>query len=259
MVLDESARKLLLSDETEKQWLLRAQGMDEVKILQFDHHLAETRPFGFFRDWLLKKFDARGVVVGADFRFGAGRSAGAVELVRWGIDFGIPVWVISPVKFRRQVVSSTLIRGLFEQGKFKAACDFLGHPYLIAGRVVKGRGVGRGIGFPTANLQTRPEKVLPTGVFAVRARVGASPASARRAIDGVANIGVRPTFIETSHPLVEVHLFGKPGELVGKFMSVQLVKRIRAEKKFPGVEALKAQIARDVRTARKILSASKNG
>lgn len=252
MVLDESARKLLLSDEFEKEQLIRSYGIDEVAILRFDRGLAETRPFGFFRDVLLNEHGAKGIVVGADFRFGAGRSAGAVELVRWGLDFRVPVWVIPPVRFRRKVVSSTMIRALVEHGSYRSAIDFLGHPYLISGKVISGRGVGKTLGFPTANLQTRPEKILPVGVFAVKAGIGERP-FAKKTFDGVANIGVRPTFGVAPRPVVEVHLLTPAGDLKGKRLSIQLVKRIRSERRFPSVEALKRQIGRDVQAARKAL------
>lgn len=251
MVLDESARRRLLSNELEKDRLLRTGGMDDVKIVRFDRKISEMKAFSFFRDFLIKKYHAKGIVVGMDFRFGAGRSGGVLELVRWGQDFHIPIWVIPPVKFRRKVVSSTLIRDLMERGSFRVASNFLGHPYLIAGKVVRGRGVGTSLGFPTANVSTADEKILPRGVYAVRVRIGRNSKSV---INGVANIGVRPTFANDARPWLEVHLFGRQGSLRGKTVFVELVDRIRGEKRFPGVEALRRQITKDVEKARRILS-----
>ena len=248
MVLDAKARRLILSSELEKRHLLARFGIDEVALIPFSKDLAAMRPFGFFREVLIKKYRAIGVVVGSDFRFGAQRSAGALELVRWAEDFGIPVWVISPVRWNRQVVSSTLVRALFEEGRFEKASGFLNHPYLIAGKVVRGRGMGTKIGVPTANVDVHPDKILPRGVFAVRAWARGNENRAGAVLRGVCNIGVRPTF-GGARPSVEVHFPGKKLNLRGKTLFVELERRLRSEKRFRSVDALKVQIARDIRAA----------
>ncbi|MBV9080069.1 MAG: riboflavin biosynthesis protein RibF [Elusimicrobia bacterium] len=249
MVLDRKTRRMILSDESEKGALLRRAGIDEVAMLPFDAEMAAMRPFTFFRDVILKKFKARGVVVGSDFRFGAGRSGGAFELVRWGQDFSIPVWVIAPVRFRRTVVSSTLVRTLFTEGRFQTASEFLGHPYLISGVVRPERGVGRKIGFPTANLATHPDKILPPGVFAVRGWIE-TKGGKRKLWPGVANIGVRPTF-KAAGPAVEAHFFGDPGRLAGRRVSIELLRRLRSERRFRSPAALASQIEKDIAAARR--------
>jgi riboflavin kinase / FMN adenylyltransferase len=208
--------------------------------------MAGTKPFGFFRDVLLGRFKARGVVIGSDFRFGANRSAGALELVRWGEDFEIPIWVISPVRHSRQIVSSTMIRGLMELGQFRKAVSYLGHPYLIAGKVIRGRGMGRRIGIPTANLDVHADKVLPRGVFAVRGWVEGNENRRGGVWKGVCNIGVRPTFGGT-RPSVEVHFPGRTVNLRGRMLFVEIEKWLRGEKKFRSIEQLTAQIAKDIK------------
>ncbi len=248
MVLDAKARRLILSSELEKRHLLTRFGMDEVELIPFSKDLASMRPFGFFRDLLINKYRAAGIVVGADFRFGAQRSAGALELVRWGEDFGIPVWVISPVRWNRQVVSSTLVRALFEEGKYKRASSFLNHPYLIAGKVVRGHGMGSKIGVPTANVGVHPDKILPRGVFSARAWIQGSEHRAGGVLRGVCNIGVRPTF-GGAGPTVEIHFPGKKLNLRGRTLFVELERRLRSEKRFRSVDGLKRQIARDIRAA----------
>ena len=190
-------------------------------------------------------------MVGADFRFGTDRSAGAMEVVRWGGEFEIPVWVIAPVKVGRQVVSSSLIRKQLETNYFKQAIGYLGHPYLIQGRIVTGNKVGRKLGFPTANLKISAGKILPKGVFAVRGQIINSHT---RSYEGVCNIGFRPTLGGNKNLLVEVHVFGESNNLVGKTMIVDLVHRLRGEKKFSNIEQLKRAIASDVYQAKAILS-----
>lgn len=248
MILNPKAPRILLSSPTEKELLLRSFGIDEVISLDFDTKLAALKPFSFFRSVLLNEFNARGIVVGLDFRFGAERAGGALELVRWGLEFELPVWVIPPVRHAGQVVSSSLIRGLFAEGRYQKAEGFLGHPYLIHGKAVHGHGVGRTIGFPTVNLEVEPGKVLPGGVYAVRAWAG-SDKLGRKTFEGVCNIGTRPTF--GGHKVItEIHFLGKAGVPKEKTVFVQLLRRLRSEKKFRSPSALSAQIALDAAKAR---------
>ncbi len=249
IVLNQDASKLLLSDVEEKKYWLAKHGLDEVEVLNFDDKILSCKPFHFVRDVLIKKYNARGVVVGADFRFGAGRSAGAVELVQWGGEFEIPVWVVPPVKWNGKVVSSSLIREALANARMEAAGNLLGHPYSVYGHVVKGNARGRKIGFPTANLQVAPEKLLPAGVFAVTGWINGKNAK-KTPFKGVCNIGVRPTLYDAAPVLTEVHLFGLNRNLVGKRMLVELRKRLRGEKKFTSLKKLQAAIAKDVERAR---------
>lgn len=243
-----------LTSPAEKAITLRRMGVSEVKSLHFDARLARVGPFSFFRDFLLKKYMARGLVVGLDFRFGFKRSGRAVDLVRWGQEFEIPVWVIPPVKSKGMVISSTRIRKDLQRGHLKRVQESLGHPFPILGIVQKGRGVGKKLGFPTANLKVEPEKLLPKGVFAIRGwflHPKQRIVRPHRLIKGVCNIGVRPTLLKRSKVTVEAHFFVKKGSLAGKTIYIELLHRIRPERRFPSVEALKKRITQDIKTARK--------
>lgn len=256
MVLSRENRPFLLSDPMEKEFLLRRVGLDEVAVLSFEKELAEMKAFRFFRSVLMERLKARGIVVGADFRFGADRGAGALELVRWGQDFHVPVWVMPQVKHASAAISSTSIRAALEEGRYAPVQKLMGHPYLIRGRVVPGRQLGRKLGAPTANLETAPFKVLPRGVYAVRAWWGGEgriPAP-RRVRYGVANIGVRPTVEKKGRVTVETHLFGPAIDLTGRWLFVELLRKIRDEKRFASLTALQAAIGADIRAAKRVIS-----
>lgn len=255
MVLDRSHEISILSDEVEKRALLKWKGLHEVIVQEFNGQFSKIKPYSFFRDILLKKYRAKGLVVGLDFRFGVNRSAGVMELVRWGQEKRIPVWVIPPVKFQGKVVSSTEVRKLFSENHYDAAIKFLDHAYLIHGKIRKGRGIGRQIGFPTSNLQVSQGKVLPRGVFAVVGRRWGRQKGAL--MTGVCNIGTRPTFFKKSGVTVEVHwLTGRPPEAPSSLL-IELVGRIRSEKRFESPAALSRAIAADIRRAVEILSPAK--
>jgi riboflavin kinase/FMN adenylyltransferase len=258
MILDRTNKISILSNAREKEILLRWKGLDEVIVQEFDRNFSQIKPYSFFRDLLLKRYGAKGLVVGLDFRFGINRSAGATELVRWGLEKRIPVWVIPPVRWRGKVVSSTEIRQALCGGKFKEATQLLGHPYLIQGTVSKGRGVGRRIGIPTTNLTVAVGKVLPSGVFAVRGRrLGRLKTPVQF---GVCNIGMRPTFLKRSPVTVEIHWLTGPPPRPSESVAIELLSQLRSEKRFGSPRALVRAIAKDIQKARRIfLREAKNG
>jgi riboflavin kinase/FMN adenylyltransferase len=249
IVLKQEPSKQLLSDVEEKRYLISRHRLDEIEMLNFNDKILSLKPFHFFRDILLRSYNARGVVVGADFRFGEGRSAGAVELVQWGGEFEIPVWVIPAVRWNGKIISSSSIREALAANRLDAANNLLGHPYIVGGRVVKGHARGRGLGFPTANIRAADGKLLPAGVFAVTGWY-AGKTGKKHAFKGVCNIGVRPTLYTGSPVTVEAHLFGTHPDLVGKQMMVELRRRLRGEKKFASADKLAAAIRKDVEQAR---------
>jgi len=250
MVLSPVAHRNLLNTPEEKEILLKRYGINEVCFIDFDKEFAQTRPFGFFKETLLRRFGAKGIVVGADFRFGTERSAGALELVHWGEEFSVPVWVISPVRIHGQIVSSTRIRELLLAGNYRTIPSLLGHPYLIEGLVIPGRGLGRKLGFPTANLKTEPHKILPGGIFAVRGGLPRNASKPSRMWLGVCNIGSRPTVTRRREVVVEVHFLSHVGDLKGKPLVIELCRRLRSEKRFDSTKELTAAIGRDVQNAR---------
>ncbi len=249
MVLNKSHPIKILSDKVEKEFLIKSLGIDEVVFLNFDAHFSKIRPFSFFRGLLINQFKAKGLVVGFDFRFGEGRSAGAIELVKWGQEFEIPVWVIPPIHQEKAIVSSTRIRELMEAGRFQKALSFLGHPYLIAGKIVRGQRVGRKIGFPTTNIQTIKGKLLPSGVFVIRGRP--LNLKSKEQFFGVGNIGRRPTLFKNSPVTVEVHWLKGNVPSYGKTIVLELLHRLRPEKKFKSAQALQKAIKQDIIRAQK--------
>ncbi|QBD81997.1 bifunctional riboflavin kinase/FAD synthetase [Ktedonosporobacter rubrisoli] len=213
-----------------------------------------------FMDTLCKDFQIRGLVVGANFSLGRNRMGDTTFLEQYGQEHNIQVRIISLEESEQVRISSTRIRALVTDGHIEDANELLGHPVVINGIVRHGDERGRLLGFPTANLHPDPHKLLPAnGVYAVRVRikdqeeVGSDSNNAPTVYNGVANIGVRPTF-NGKERLVEVHLLDVNLDLYEKRLSVDFIARLRNEQRFSGIDALKTQIASDVERARQILA-----
>ncbi len=224
-------------------------GIEHTLALQFDEALRELSAADFIEEIAVRGLGVRRFVLGFDSKFGHNRQ-GTPEYVQ---SLGYEVDVVPKVLVRGRPVSSTAIREAVELGDLEGASAMLGRPVSVFGRVVRGASRGRRIGFPTANLDLHHELHPPTGVYACRARIlraGGPP----QAFDGVANIGFRPTVeLETSAlPMVEVHLLDFDGDLYGERLELEFVQRLRGEERFESMEALAAQIARDVAKAREL-------
>lgn len=228
---------------------LAALGIDQLVVLTFDETLAGMGAEDFIADVLVKGIGASHVVVGYDFCFGRGRT-GTPELIRDA--GGIDVTVVEPVtNASEEVYSSTRIRDYLMSGQPGHAAAILGRPFEIEARVTEGARLGRTLGFPTANLDLGEYLRPAYGVYAVR--VGLEEDGVVRTwYDGVANLGRRPT-VDGLKELFEVHFFDFSGDLYGKHLRVALIEFLRREQKFDGLDALKAQIARDCEVARRIL------
>lgn len=237
----------LLTTVARRTELLRAFGADEVSVLRFDAGFASLDPAAFATRVLVQELVARTAVVGPDFRFGRGRAGDTAELARLGAAHGFDVITVDPVVLDGDVVSSTRIRQALQAGDVVHATRALGRIHDVDGRVVRGDGRGRSIGVPTANVDCDPVLLPADGVYAVVGRV----LDERTVLHGVANLGVRPTF--AAGRSVEVHFLDVDRDLYDRRIRVGFVARIRAERKFDGIEALKAQIARDVGEARDTL------
>jgi riboflavin kinase / FMN adenylyltransferase len=222
--------------------LLRANGADDVVVEPFTLEFASWTPDQFARDLLEACLGAKAVVVGQNFRFGAKRSGDLAKLRSLGVQLGFSVAVARIAGDAQGNFSSTRVRAAVAAGDLTEAANVLGRPHSIAGIVEKGDQLGRKIGFPTANLGNVTEMLPPHGVYAIRA-------GDRR---GVMNIGVRPT-VDGTKLRIEAHLFDFDGDLYGQSLRTELVARIRGEQKFDGLDALKAQIAKDVQSAKEAL------
>jgi riboflavin kinase/FMN adenylyltransferase len=228
--------------------LLRDLGADVVVIQRFTPAFAALDPEEFVRDYLGAHLELLHVVVGHNVSFGRAR-AGTVETLRTlGARHGFAVDAVGPVTVGEAQVSSTALRRLVAAGDVRRARALLGRPFTLRGRVVLGEQRGRTLGFPTANLHQRPGVLLPAdGVYAVRAKLDgwARPA--------VLNVGVRPTF-GMLRRTVEVYVLDFDGDLYGRWLSLELVERLRGEQRFPGPDALREAIAADVTRAREVLA-----
>ncbi len=234
---------------------LEALGVDHATVLHFDLEFARKSAEDFVRQILVRDLAARHVVVGWDFCFGRGRAGNADLLREMGAELGFGVTAIEPVRGPDgEVYSSSVIRQALRAGDPQKAARLLGRPWEIEGRVEAGDRRGRQLGFPTANLALGDLLHPALGVYAVQA--GLDRGSETDWYDGVANIGRRPT-VEGTRVQLEVHLFDFAGDLYGRHLRTRLLAFLRGEKKFDGLEALRAQIAQDSRRARDLLAAKR--
>ncbi|MDQ3033978.1 MAG: bifunctional riboflavin kinase/FAD synthetase [Myxococcota bacterium] len=233
--------------------LLRDAGADDVVVARFDAAYASRPPDEFVEHVLLRDLSAKVIVVGPDFRFGAARTGTIERLRELGAQHELEIGEVAPVELEGiGRVSSTRIREALREGDVERAAVMLGRVHELAGTVIEGNRRGRTIGFPTANLDADPILMPADGVYAVVARVIApEPLAARHGgalLRGVANLGTRPTF--AAGRSVEVHLFDFEGDLYGARLRVGFAHRLRGERKFDGIDALREQIARDAASAR---------
>lgn len=227
-------------------------GVDNLIVLHFDPEFAALPADDFVSQVLVGGLDARHVISGYDFVFGHKRTGTCELLLHKGQEMGFDFTCVSAVDDGQEVYSSTRVRDCLRKGDPGAAAKILGRPFEIEGRIEHGDKRGQTIGFPTANLHLGEYLRPATGVYAVRA--GIDEGMETRWIDGAANFGNRPTF-DGNDTVLEVHLFDFDGDLYGRHLRVQLIEHLRPEKKFDGLDDLKAQIALDCEQARQILAA----
>ncbi|QDJ12440.1 riboflavin biosynthesis protein RibF [Mergibacter septicus] len=235
------ARLMRLRD---KLRYLREQKVDYVLCIQFNQTFANLSANSFIQDFLVKKLNVKFLSIGDDFRFGINREGDFDTLKKAGEQFGFNVENNTTFSFGKQRISSTAIRQALSRNDFRSAKLMLGREYNISGRVVKGRQLGRTIGFPTANIMLKREVIPLQGVYAVKIKDQKG-----RYYTGVANVGNRPT-VNGSKSLLEVHIFDVNKELYGQRLDVIFCFKIRDEQKFASIEALSTQIAQDASVAR---------
>jgi riboflavin kinase/FMN adenylyltransferase len=238
-----------------KARLIAEQGVDVMYALAFDAQMASKSAQEFVLDVLVDGLGASCVIVGADFQFGKGRTGDAAVLGYMGEMEGFGVEIFEPVlEDGVEKISSTHIREALKAGTPDVAAKLLGHYWSVESRVEHGDARGRTIGFPTANMRITDALKPAYGVYAVRATIYEDDKPVMRK-DGVANFGIRPMW-ETKEPLLETWLFDFDGDLYGKHVAVEFVHYIRGEAKLDGLDALKAQIAKDAEAARKVLASA---
>ena len=238
----------LLMTKAQKLEALGRAGMQGIAVLRFTRELSLWDPETFVRTVLVEWLRVSEVWVGANFLFGHDREGTFTVLRSLGSRYGFRAEKIDPVRYKDFVVSSTRIRRLVSEGRVDEAGGLLGHHFFIDGVVTRGAGRGRQLGFPTANLKTENELLPPPGVYATTA-----------SIDGVVhpsvtNIGFRPTFGDVTAITTETHLFDVERDLYDQTLRLSFVQRLRDERTFPDVDALRAQVEADCRSARRLFS-----
>ena len=221
-------------------------GLDATLVIPFTRDFSRMEAETFVDEALVRALGAREVVVGFNHTFGSGARGTAVLLRELGARRGFVTHVLPPLQVGGLTVSSSAIREALRDGDVEQARAFLGRPYSLTGTVRRGAGRGRTLGFPTANLKPDRPLILAAGVYAARAHWE------RRQAEAVVNIGYRPTFEESQY-WVEAYLFDFAGDLYDRALTLDFLCRIRAEMKFPSVEALTAQVRADMAEARRLL------
>lgn len=234
-----------------KEAILRGMGIDFLYVVQFNEAFSRVSPQNFVSCMLLP-LQVHTAVVGFDFRFGY-RGEGHASILRELSQDAMEVHTVPPFLLEGEKVSSSGIRKALQEGNIRLANRWLGRAYSVKGTVMHGEKRGRLLGFPTANLQPDEHYVLPAkGVYAVRINYGGSM------LGGVMNLGVKPTFHDqVIRPSLEIHIFDFEGSLYGESLQVEIIDFIREERKFGGIEELKAQIAKDAETAKQLLQSVK--
>ena len=234
-----------LSRLREKLELIAEAGIDRTHVLRFGAQLAALAADRFVEDVLVRGLGVKWLLVGPDFRFGAKRAGDFATLQAAAARGRFAVEAMDDVRESGQRISSSSVRAALAAGDLAGAARLLGREYTMSGRVAHGEKLGRTLGFPTANIVLRRRPPL-AGIFAVTVELEETHAMLR----GVASVGRRPTVRENAAPLLEVHLFDWDGELYGRHLRVTFLHRLRDEKKFDGLDALRAAIGQDAAQAR---------
>jgi riboflavin kinase/FMN adenylyltransferase len=245
VVRPDKAPPLLMTQEQKIESLSRS-GMQGIAVVRFTPELSRWEPEMFVRTVLVEWLHVVEVWVGANFLFGHNREGNFSMLRSLGARYGFRSEKIDPVRYKDFVVSSTRVRRLVSEGRVDEAGALLGHHYFIDGVVVRGAGRGHELGFPTANLRTANELPPPSGVYATTATIDDIVHAS------VTNIGTRPTFGDSDQPVIEVHIFDYTRELYDTTVRLSFLQRMRDERAFADVDALRAQIDADCRGARRL-------
>jgi len=242
-VLSGQTRGCLLTLPKEREKLILSCGV-AAGAFDFTRETANMSREEFFSEILLKKFAMAGLVAGQDFAFGRGRSGHLDFLRSRCLEEGVELHILPFVADEGHKISSSVLRRIVGEGHLEKASAELGRNYSVSGKVVRGLGLGRKLGFPTANLEVDQRKIIPRGVFAGRAFVS------EKAFRAVINVGFRPTLSpRQNEPLAEAHLLNFDRDIYSRTITVEFERKIRAEKKFANLDELKEAITTDVSAA----------
>ena len=240
MVLQEHSDIKLLNTIDEKIDLLEKIGIENLVIHPFDEAFSRLTAEEFVSNILVDRFHIQKIIIGHDHRFGRNRTANIDDLIAYGKEYGFEVEQISVQEINDISVSSTKIRNAILEGDMALANDYLGYDYFLIGSIVKGKQLGRTIGFPTANLKIEESyKLIPqNGVYIVKSIIDG------QSVFGMMNIGFNPT-VDGQKQTIEIHYFNFNADLYNQKISVSILQRIRSEQKFESVELLKEQLEKD--------------
>lgn len=249
MVLQKESNLKLIDTLEEKQNLLSELGIDNLIIQPFSKEFSKLTAIEFTRDVLVNELGMSALMIGYDHRFGKNREASVEDLITYGQSYNFEVTVIPAQDISSITVSSTKIRDAIKISNFKKVNQFLGRPYELNGKVIKGNGVGRTIKYPTANIEIKEiyKLIPPKGVYLVKIYLGENEFS------GMMNIGNRPT-INGLNQTIEVYIFDFNKDIYGKNLKVCFLKKIRKEKKFDSLPSLKSQLKKDEENCKRILA-----
>ena len=240
MVLNGSSSIKLLNTINEKSSLLEKMGLDNLVIHPFDKKFSNLSAEEFVKTILVDSFNLKKIIIGYDHRFGNNRAANIDDLISFGKKYDFEVEQISAQEIDSVSVSSTKIRDAISDGNMIVANEFLGYDYILSGKIITGKQLGRTIGFPTANIKIEENyKLIPkNGVYIVKSHLQ------EKTVFGIMNIGLNPT-VNGEDLSIEVHFLDFEADLYNKNITVSVIARIRDEQKFTSIDLLKAQIQED--------------
>ena len=244
MVLQTDETIKLLNTIDERIEMLKLHGIKDVIVKEFTTEFADLSAKDYVKNILVDELNVKQIVIGYDHRFGKGRSANIKDLKKYAIKYNFEVEEISAQEIEEVTVSSTKIRKALEKGLVDVANSYLGYNYFISGTVIKGKGLGRTLDFPTANIHIKETyKLIPCdGVYVVRSRIGGS------IVYGMMNIGTNPT-VDGKTRSIEVHFFNFNNDIYNQNLRIEFLNRLRSEQKFSNLDALKSQLKNDMRNA----------
>ena len=246
MYFNKKIKNFRISNQKQKIDLLKKLNVDFIITKKFNKQFSKTKSINFIEKILNQKLKAKFIFVSNNFRFGNKREGDVRQLIECENRFSYKIIKPKPLIIKKKIISSTLIRNYLEKGRLKEASKLLNRNWSIEGKVQKGKQLGKKIGFPTANIDIKDYVLANPGVYAVKVNMNLSS----KIINGIANLGYRPTF-NGKKLLLEVHLFDFSGNLYDKNLTVEFLKFIRKEKKFKNMDQLRKQIKIDLLNAKK--------
>ena len=241
MVVQRDLSIKLINTIDEKAAQLQQLGVDHLVLKEFTKTFSRLSALEYVRDVLVNKLKVKHIIVGYDHHFGRNRTATIEDLIEFGKFYGFEVTQIDAQEVGDVAVSSTKIRAALREGNMRVANDFLGYNFMLTGTVVKGKGLGANLSFPTANIFIEePYKLIPKqGVYLVQSKIE------NQLVYGMMNIGKNPTVSQDNKTHIEVHFFNLDANLYSKTLKIELLEHLRSEIKFPNIEALKVQLEKD--------------